>query len=59
MEKGYPRAGHLRKLGEAGRRAWLNRFTWAKIAKSYERVLRGETVMSPMQSESVEGAVGR
>jgi L-malate glycosyltransferase len=54
MEKGIRSPGNLRKLGSAGRQAWLDRFTWEKIAKSYERVLRGETVMSAMQSNAAE-----
>jgi glycosyltransferase involved in cell wall biosynthesis len=58
IEKGVRAPDHLRKLGEAGRQAWFDRFTWAKIAKSYERILQGETVISPMRSEPVEGAVG-
>lgn len=57
MEKGIRSPDTLRKLGEAGREAWLDRFTWAKIAESYELILRGETVISPMQSAPVEGAV--
>jgi glycosyltransferase involved in cell wall biosynthesis len=58
MEKGISSPDYLRRLGAAGRKAWLDRFTWAKIAKSYELILRGETVISPMQSDPVEGAVG-
>jgi glycosyltransferase involved in cell wall biosynthesis len=58
MEKGIHSPDTLRKLGAAGRRAWLDRFTWAKITKSYELILRGETVISPMQSDAVERAVG-
>ena len=58
IEKGISSPDYLRKLGAAGRQAWLDRFTWAKIAKSYELILRGETVISPMASDSVEGAVG-
>lgn len=58
MEKAVHSPEYLRKLGEAGRRAWQARFTWAKIAQSYERILRGETVMPPMTSETVE-AVAR
>ena len=58
IEKGIRSPDYLRKLGAAGRQAWLDRFTWAKIAKSYERILRGETVVSPMRSDTVEGAVG-
>ncbi len=57
--KGYPFSGLLfaSSARQAGKR-WLDRFTWAKIAKSYERILRGETVISPMRSDAVEGAVG-
>jgi L-malate glycosyltransferase len=58
MEKGIRAPDYLRKLGAEGRQAWLDRFTWAKIAKSYELILRGEAVISPMQSDPVEGAVG-
>jgi glycosyltransferase involved in cell wall biosynthesis len=58
IEMGIRSPDYLRKLGVAGRQAWVERFTWAKIAKSYERILRGETVVSPMQSGAVEGAVG-
>jgi L-malate glycosyltransferase len=58
IEKGIRAPDYLRKLGEAGRQAWLDRFTWEKIVKSYERVLRGETVVSPMQSDAAQGAVG-
>ncbi len=58
MEKGIRAPDYLRKLGDAGRQAWLDRFTWAEIVKSYELILRGETVISPLQSEPVEGAVG-
>ena len=43
MEKGIRSPEYLHGLGEAGRRAWQDRFTWAKIAQSYERILRGET----------------
>ena len=56
MEKAVRSPDYLRQLGEAGRRAWQNRFTWAKIAQSYERILRGETVMSPMLPEVAEAA---
>jgi L-malate glycosyltransferase len=56
MEKAVRSPEYLRKLGEAGRRAWHQRFTWASIAKSYEQVLRGETVMAPMISEAAEAA---
>jgi hypothetical protein len=58
MEKAVRSPDTLRRLGAAGRQAWLDRFTWAKIAKSYELILRGETVISPMQSDPVEGVVG-
>lgn len=57
IEKGIRSPDRLRALGNTGRRAWQERFTWAKIAQSYERILRGETVMAPMQSEAADGAV--
>jgi glycosyltransferase involved in cell wall biosynthesis len=57
MEKGVRSPDFLRKLGAAGRQAWLDRFTWAKIAISYERVLRGETLLSPMGSGAAKEAV--
>lgn len=50
IERGIRSPDYLRELGTAGRQAWLDRFTWAKIAKSYERILRGEVVISAMQS---------
>jgi L-malate glycosyltransferase len=56
MEKAVRSPEYLRQLGEAGRRAWQERFTWAKIAQSYERILRGETVMSQTISEVAEAA---
>jgi glycosyltransferase involved in cell wall biosynthesis len=58
MEKGIRAPDYLRKLGEAGRQAWLDRFTWAKIVKCYERILGGETVRSSMEPDSIERAVG-
>ena len=58
MEKGIRSPEYLRQLGEAGRRAWLERFNWAKIAQSYERILRGETVLSPMQPVPQDEAIG-
>jgi glycosyltransferase involved in cell wall biosynthesis len=58
IEKGIHSPDRLRELGAAGRQAWLDRFTWAKIAKSYERILRGETVVSPMRASMTERAVG-
>lgn len=54
MEKAIRGPDDLDQLGQAGRRAWRECFTWAKIAESYERVLRGETVMSPMTAEVAE-----
>jgi glycosyltransferase involved in cell wall biosynthesis len=54
MEKAVRSPEYLRRLGEAGRRAWQEHFTWAKIAQSYERILRGETVTSPVISEVAE-----
>jgi glycosyltransferase involved in cell wall biosynthesis len=50
IEKALRSPDQLRALGEAGRRAWQERFTWSKIAQSYERILRGETVMAPMEA---------
>jgi L-malate glycosyltransferase len=58
IEKAIRSPDQLRALGKAGRQAWLDRFTWAKITESYERILRGETVVSQMSSEKVQGAVG-
>lgn len=58
IEKGIRSPGYLRELGAAGRQAWSDRFTWAKIAKSYESILRGERVSSPMRSNAIERAVG-
>lgn len=57
MEKAMRSPEYLRQLGETGHRAWQARFTWARIAQSYERILRGETVMTPLQAEAVERAV--
>ncbi|WP_298258666.1 glycosyltransferase family 4 protein [Bradyrhizobium sp.] len=54
LEKAVRSPDFLHKLGEAGHLAWQERFTWTTIGRSYERVLRGETVMSPMMSETVE-----
>jgi glycosyltransferase involved in cell wall biosynthesis len=54
MERAIRSPEYLRQLGEAGRRAWQDRFTWAKIAQSYERILRGETVISAMRSSAAE-----
>lgn len=55
MEKAIRSPELLGQLGAAGRQAWLDRFTWARIAKSYERILRGEaaTIASP-QSAAAE-----
>lgn len=57
MEKGIRAPENLRRLGEAGRNAWRENFTWAKIAHSYERILSGETVVSPIAAEATEAAV--
>ncbi len=54
IEKAFRSPETLRKLGVAGRQAWLEHFTWAKISESYERVLRGETVESQMRSDAAE-----
>jgi L-malate glycosyltransferase len=54
IEKGFRSPENLRKLGVAGRQAWLERFTWAKISESYERVLRGETVVSHVRPDAAE-----
>lgn len=43
MEKAMQSEDLLRQLGAAGRKAWQERFTWAKIARSYEKVLQGDT----------------
>ncbi len=59
MEKAVRSPEYLRQLGEAGRRAWLDRFNWGKIAQSYERILRGETVLSSMQHVPEEEATSR
>lgn len=58
MEKGIRSSEYLRQLGEAGRRSWQDHFTWAKIAQSYERILRGETVISAMQSNAADSSMG-
>jgi len=57
MEKGIRSPDRLRQLGEAGRQAFVDRFNWAVIARSYERILRGETVISQMQSAVHDSAV--
>jgi glycosyltransferase involved in cell wall biosynthesis len=54
MEKAIRTPDYLHRLGEAGREAWQKRFTWTKIAQSYERILRGETVISATQSSAAE-----
>jgi glycosyltransferase involved in cell wall biosynthesis len=51
MEKAVRSPDFLLRLGAAGQKAWCERFTWAIIAKSYERILRGETVSSPLMSQ--------
>jgi glycosyltransferase involved in cell wall biosynthesis len=57
MEKAIRSQDRLRALGDTGRRIWRERFTWSKIARSYERILQGETVMSPLPAEVDEEAV--
>ncbi len=52
MEKAIRSPDLLQRLGAAGQKAWRERFTWGAIAKSYERVLRGETVASPRMLET-------
>lgn len=56
MEKAVRSPVFVRQLGEAGKQAWRDRFSWDKIAQSYERILRGETVLS-MQGASLDAAV--
>jgi L-malate glycosyltransferase len=58
MEKAVRSPDLLRQLGEAGKQASCDRFTWAKIAQSYERILRGETVLSPMQGAALDSVLG-
>jgi glycosyltransferase involved in cell wall biosynthesis len=58
IEKGIRAPEHLRLLGEAGRAAWRERFTWLKIAHLYERILRGESVTSFMPPEAVRTVQG-
>jgi glycosyltransferase involved in cell wall biosynthesis len=52
MERAMVAPALLKQLGAAGHRAWRERFTWATIAKSYEHVLRGETVSSPLMPQT-------
>jgi glycosyltransferase involved in cell wall biosynthesis len=56
MEKAVRSPENLRELGETGRRAWQENFTWSRIAQSYERILRGEAVASPVVHEVREAA---
>jgi glycosyltransferase involved in cell wall biosynthesis len=42
MEKAMQSEYLLRQLGAAGRKSWQERFTWEKIARSYEKVLQGD-----------------
>ena len=58
MEKAVRSPEFLSQLGEAGKQAWRDRFTWAKIAQSYEQILCGETVLSPTQGASMNGVRG-
>jgi hypothetical protein len=32
----------LRELGDNGHRAWAERYTWAVVARRYEKILMGE-----------------
>jgi glycosyltransferase involved in cell wall biosynthesis len=57
MEKAVHSPEVLRELGETGKQAWRDRFSWAKIAQSYERILRGETVRPPMHGASLDSVV--
>jgi L-malate glycosyltransferase len=52
MERAMGSPALLKQLGAAGHQAWRERFTWATIAKSYEQVLRGETVSSPLMPQT-------
>jgi glycosyltransferase involved in cell wall biosynthesis len=52
MERMMGSPALLKQLGAAGQQAWRDRFTWATIAKSYEKVLRGETVFSPLVAKT-------
>nr|WP_315838741.1 glycosyltransferase family 4 protein [Bradyrhizobium prioritasuperba] len=56
MEKAVRSPDLLQRLGAAGHKAWRERFTWQVIAKSYENVLRGETVFAPF---APSGRIGR
>jgi glycosyltransferase involved in cell wall biosynthesis len=42
----------LKRMGEAGRRSWLERFTWAKIADQYEALF--ERVSAEKSTQSTE-----
>jgi glycosyltransferase involved in cell wall biosynthesis len=53
MEKAIRSPELLRRLGAAGQQAWRERFTWGAIAKSYERVLRGEAVAAPLMPQTL------
>jgi len=52
MERAMESPALLKQLGAAGQQAWRERFTWATIAKSYEQVLRGESVSSPLMPQT-------
>jgi glycosyltransferase involved in cell wall biosynthesis len=52
MERAMNSPALLKQLGAAGHEAWRERFTWAAIAKSYEQVLRGEMVTSPLKPQT-------
>ena len=59
MEKAIRSPDFLDQLGAAGKQSWRDRFTWTKIAQSYERILQGETVMSSIATEVTEAATKR
>jgi glycosyltransferase involved in cell wall biosynthesis len=42
MEKAMQSEDMFRQLGAIGRKSWQERFTWEKIARSYEKVLQGD-----------------
>lgn len=43
MEKAIQSEDLLRQLGAVGRKSWQERFTWGEIARSYEKVLQGDS----------------
>lgn len=52
MERAMRSPGLLKQVGTAGQEAWRERFTWATIAKSYEQVLRGQKILSPLMPQA-------